>query len=195
MIDERSFPWTRIFTDLEKTLPPGVRVVSISPRPRQRPRGSSPQVGVTSDEAEIRFLEAVEKSRVFSGIQVDQVRPVATAGGPDKVLLTLRYGTQRYEQNWHNLEDVVGAALGLLLAADSLWAFFSGSPRGKIPHSLRARRDRLATQVKLLKADVARGERSARLCRKSGKTAMFFTKHRSSTLSPATRISRRTWTT
>ena len=32
LIDERSFPWTKIFMDLEKTLPPGVRVVSISPQ-------------------------------------------------------------------------------------------------------------------------------------------------------------------
>ena len=31
LIDERSFPWTKIFMDLEKTLPPGVRIVSISP--------------------------------------------------------------------------------------------------------------------------------------------------------------------
>src|SRR5579884_3919155 len=32
LIDERSFPWTKIFTDLEKVLPAGVRVVSIEPR-------------------------------------------------------------------------------------------------------------------------------------------------------------------
>ena len=32
LIDERSFPWTKIFMDLEQTLPPGVRVVSIAPR-------------------------------------------------------------------------------------------------------------------------------------------------------------------
>ncbi|MDE3137681.1 MAG: hypothetical protein KGL59_13975, partial [Acidobacteriota bacterium] len=32
LIDQRSFPWTKIFTDLEKVLPPGVRVVSIAPK-------------------------------------------------------------------------------------------------------------------------------------------------------------------
>jgi hypothetical protein len=89
MIDERSFPWTRIFADLEKTLPPGVRVVSISPRLVNGRAEVALEVGVASDESEIQFLEAIEKSRVFSGIQVDQVRPVATGGGPDKVLLSL----------------------------------------------------------------------------------------------------------
>jgi hypothetical protein len=89
MIDERSFPWTRIFADLEKTLPPGVRVVSISPRLVNGRAEVVLEVGVISDEAEIHFLEAIEKSRVFSGIQVDQVRPVVSGGGPDKVLLSL----------------------------------------------------------------------------------------------------------
>src|SRR6266571_4210387 len=32
LIDERSFDWTKMFMDLEKILPPGVRVVSISPK-------------------------------------------------------------------------------------------------------------------------------------------------------------------
>ena len=89
MIDERSFPWTRIFEDLEKTLPEGVRVVSISPHLVNGRSEVSLEVGVTSDESEIHFLEAIEKSRVFSGIQVDQVRPVATGSGPDKILLSL----------------------------------------------------------------------------------------------------------
>jgi hypothetical protein len=89
LIDERSFPWTRIFMDLENTLPPGVRVVSISPRLVNGRAEVALEVGVASDESEIHFLEAVEKSKVFSGIQVDQVRPVAQGGGPDKILLSL----------------------------------------------------------------------------------------------------------
>jgi hypothetical protein len=89
LIDERSFPWTRIFMDLEKTLPPGVRVVSISPRLVNGRAEVALEVGVASDESEIHFLEAVEKSKVFSGIQVDQVRPVTQQGSPDKILLSL----------------------------------------------------------------------------------------------------------
>jgi hypothetical protein len=89
LIDERSFPWTRIFMDLENTLPPGVRVVSISPRLVNGRAEVALEVGVASDDSEIQFLQAIEKSKVFSGIQVDQVRPVSQGGGPDKILLSL----------------------------------------------------------------------------------------------------------
>jgi hypothetical protein len=89
LIDERSFPWTRIFMDLEKTLPPGVRVVSISPHLVNGRAQVGLQVGVLSDQSEIQFLEAIEKSPVFSRIEVDQVRPVMQPGVPDKILLSL----------------------------------------------------------------------------------------------------------
>jgi len=92
LIDERSFPWTKIFMDLERTLPPGVRVVSISPHLVNGRAEVGLQVGVVSDESEIQFLEAIEKSPVFSKIEVEQVRPVAQAavgGGTDKILLNL----------------------------------------------------------------------------------------------------------
>jgi hypothetical protein len=89
LIDERSFPWTRIFMDLEKTLPPGVRVVSISPHLVNGRAQVGLQVGVLSDQSEIQFLEAIEKSPVFSKIEVDQVRPVTQPGVPDKILLSL----------------------------------------------------------------------------------------------------------
>ena len=49
LIDERSFPWTKIFMDLEKTLPPGVRVVSISPRLVNGRAEVALEVGVASD--------------------------------------------------------------------------------------------------------------------------------------------------
>src|SRR5271168_3585396 len=32
LIEQRAFPWTKIFMDLERSLPDGVRVVSIEPR-------------------------------------------------------------------------------------------------------------------------------------------------------------------
>ena len=89
LIDERSFPWTRIFMDLEKTLPPGVRVVSISPHLVNGRAEVTLQVGVMSDQSEIQFLQAIEKSPAFSRIEVDQVRPVAQPGVPDKILLSL----------------------------------------------------------------------------------------------------------
>jgi hypothetical protein len=95
LIDERSFPWTKIFMDLEKTIPPGVRVISITPRLVSGRAEVDMEVGVLNTDSEIQFLHAIEKSPVFSGLRVDQVRPVTEAGMPDRILLnlTVRYTT------------------------------------------------------------------------------------------------------
>jgi Tfp pilus assembly protein PilN len=89
LIGERSFPWTKIFMDLEQTLPAGVRVVNISPKLVNGRAQVELEVGATSDEGKIRFLEAIEKSKVFSGLQVKQERRVEQTGSSDKVILTL----------------------------------------------------------------------------------------------------------
>jgi Tfp pilus assembly protein PilN len=95
LIEERSFPWTKIFTDLEETLPPGVRVVSISPRLVNGRAEVTLEVGADSDESKIKFLEAIEKSSVFSGmVMKDEKRAEpGTETDPqrmsDKVLLDL----------------------------------------------------------------------------------------------------------
>src|SRR5271156_3011151 len=70
LIDERSFPWTKIFMDLEETIPPGVRVVSISPRLSNGRAKVTLTVGASNDEGKIKFLEALEKSKVFSNVEV-----------------------------------------------------------------------------------------------------------------------------
>ena len=61
--------------DLEKTLPPGTRVISISPHLVNGRAEVTMQVGVASTENEIQFLHAMEKSDVFSGIQVESGAP------------------------------------------------------------------------------------------------------------------------
>jgi Tfp pilus assembly protein PilN len=88
LIDARSFPWTRIFMDLENTLPPGVRVISISPRLDGGRAEVALQVGALSDEAKIQFLEAIEKSKTFSGLVVKSERPSPEASG-DRVVMEL----------------------------------------------------------------------------------------------------------
>jgi Tfp pilus assembly protein PilN len=88
LIDGRSFPWTKIFMDLEKTLPPGVRVVSISPRLSNGRAEVSLQVGADSDDRKIDFLKAMESSKQFSGMVVkDEIHRDNT--GEDKVMLDL----------------------------------------------------------------------------------------------------------
>jgi hypothetical protein len=88
LIDERSFPWTQIFMDLEKTLPTGVRVVSISPKLQNGRVQVDLQVGASGDDSKIQFLEAIEKSDVFSGMVVKDEHKSELAG-PDKVVLNL----------------------------------------------------------------------------------------------------------
>jgi Tfp pilus assembly protein PilN len=89
LIDERSFPWTKIFTDLEQTLPPGVRVVSISPKLVSGRAEVTLEVGADSDASKIAFLEAIEKSSVFSGMVVTDEKRVDRGGASDKVVLDL----------------------------------------------------------------------------------------------------------
>jgi len=89
LIDARSFPWTKIFMDLEKTLPPGVRVVSISPRLADGRAELTMDVGATGDESKVRFLEAMEKAKMFSGLVVTEERQLQQTGSSDKVILHL----------------------------------------------------------------------------------------------------------
>jgi Tfp pilus assembly protein PilN len=88
LIDERSFPWTKIFMDLEQTLPPGVRVVSIAPRLDNGRAEVTLQIGAQSDDSKIEFLKAIEKSKTFTGMVVkdEQHRDQA---GQDPILLNL----------------------------------------------------------------------------------------------------------
>jgi hypothetical protein len=89
LIDERSFPWTKIFMDLEETLPPGVRVVSISPRLVDGRAEVALEVGATNDEGKIQFLQAIEKSKMFSGMVVTSERRSDQPAAADKIVLNL----------------------------------------------------------------------------------------------------------
>jgi len=89
LIDARSFPWTKIFMDLEKTLPAGVRVVSIAPRLVDGRAELTLEVGAESDAGKIQFLEAIETSKMFSGLVVKEERRAELPGAADKVMLHL----------------------------------------------------------------------------------------------------------
>lgn len=89
LIDERSFPWTKIFMDLEQTLPPGVRVVSISPKLVNGRAEVAMEIGAQTDASEIEFLQAIEKSTVFSGMVVKDVKRAEQPGTADKIVLNL----------------------------------------------------------------------------------------------------------
>jgi hypothetical protein len=60
---------------------------------------------------------------------------------------------------WQSWKKWTGIALGLLLLADAGLAIFLFQSVSQDPAALRADRDRLVTQAKLMRADVARGEK------------------------------------
>jgi len=95
LIGARSFPWTKIFMDLEQTLPSGVRVVSISPHLVNGRAEVELQVGAASDDSEIGFLKAMENSTVFSGMVVKDEKHRDRSGSQDRIVvdLTVWYST------------------------------------------------------------------------------------------------------
>jgi Tfp pilus assembly protein PilN len=90
LIGERSFPWTKIFADLEQTLPAGVRVVAISPKLVNGQAEVILTVGAMNDDQKIKFLEAIEKSKKFSDIHVTAERHNDQQGIQDRVILDLK---------------------------------------------------------------------------------------------------------
>jgi Tfp pilus assembly protein PilN len=70
LIQERSFPWTRLFMDFENILPEGVRVVNIAPRLVEGHVELHLSVAATTDEAKLKFLRAMEKSPAFPHVEL-----------------------------------------------------------------------------------------------------------------------------
>jgi Tfp pilus assembly protein PilN len=90
LIQQRAFPWIKIFMDLERILPEGVRVVSIAPKLSGETVQLTFLVGAMTDESKLKFLRALEGSPEFSHIQLltetRSERPEPT----DRVLLSLQ---------------------------------------------------------------------------------------------------------
>src|SRR6266849_6999390 len=89
ILDARSFNWTRMFMDLERILPGGVRVISIEPKQVAGHVELKLTVGATNDEAELKFEHALEQSREFTRVQIQDVRlsnAVGNQSGDQKVV-------------------------------------------------------------------------------------------------------------
>ncbi len=93
LIDARSFNWTLMFMDLEKVLPPGVRVISIEPKQEKGRIQVKFIIGATSDEAKLKFIKALEDSKTFRHIELaaSQHPTSGTSGDPIVVELTAEY--------------------------------------------------------------------------------------------------------
>jgi hypothetical protein len=90
LIAQRSFPWTRIFMNLESSLPGGVRVVSIEPKLVDDHLELRLTVGASSDEGKLKFLRALEGSGEFSDIEVLDERRSGRPTDADPILLQLQ---------------------------------------------------------------------------------------------------------
>jgi len=95
LIEQRSFPWTKVFMDLEQSLPAGVHVVSIEPKLVGDEVQLALVVGASNDEAKLKFLQAIESSPVFSRLEVlSESRPARSQGNDEvRVALTTWYST------------------------------------------------------------------------------------------------------
>jgi Tfp pilus assembly protein PilN len=94
LIGERSFPWTKVFADLEETLPAGVRVVNIYPKLVNGQAEVMITIGAANEEQEIRFLKAIEGSKKFSDVLVTSKRrtdqPQAGSAMQDRIVVDLK---------------------------------------------------------------------------------------------------------
>ena len=90
LIQQRAFPWIKIFMDLEQILPEGVRVVSIAPKLAGDTLQLTVLVGAMNDESKLKFLKALENAPEFSHIELlSETRP-QTAQTTDRVMLSLQ---------------------------------------------------------------------------------------------------------
>jgi Tfp pilus assembly protein PilN len=70
VIEARSFNWTKMFMDLERTLPPGVHVVKIEPKLDSGSAAVKFVVGGSSEESKVKVLKAFEDSPSFTHVEV-----------------------------------------------------------------------------------------------------------------------------
>jgi len=90
LIQQRAFPWIKIFVDLEHILPEGVRVVSIEPKLVGDTVQLRVQIGAVSDESKLKFLKSLENSAEFSHIELlSEARP-NRPDQADRVLLEIQ---------------------------------------------------------------------------------------------------------
>jgi type IV pilus assembly protein PilN len=90
LIQQRAFPWIKIFMDLEKILPEGVRVVSIEPKLSGDTVQLRFTVGALSDEGKLKFLKTLETSPEFSQIQLLSESSAGRGDQGDRVVLQLQ---------------------------------------------------------------------------------------------------------
>jgi Tfp pilus assembly protein PilN len=70
VIEARSFNWTKMFMDLEHTLPPGVHVLKIEPKLENGSALVKFIVAGSSQESKVKLLKAFEDSSSFTHVEL-----------------------------------------------------------------------------------------------------------------------------
>jgi Tfp pilus assembly protein PilN len=70
VIEARSFNWTKMFMDLERTLPPGVHVLKIEPTLDNGSVAVKFVVAGSSEESKVKTLQAFEDSKSFTQVEL-----------------------------------------------------------------------------------------------------------------------------
>jgi Tfp pilus assembly protein PilN len=86
VLQARSINWTQMFMDLERILPPGVRIVHIQPKLEKGMVSVHFVVGATSQEAKLKLLKSFENSSSFSHVELLSER-TATQPGSDPLTI------------------------------------------------------------------------------------------------------------
>ena len=93
LLYRKGISWTRIFSDLEKTVPYNVKIVQIRPTLDGRNQLMlDMQVASETSEPEIQLMMALEKSPLFGDVLEPQFQPPTQADPLYRCRLTVQYG-------------------------------------------------------------------------------------------------------
>jgi|HubBroStandDraft_2_1064218.scaffolds.fasta_scaffold03967_6 Tfp pilus assembly protein PilN len=90
VIEARSFNWTEMFMDLERTLPPGVHVIRIEPKLEKGTVSLQFTVGAATEEAKLKMLQAFEDSKSFSHVELMGEKSGVGQPGADPLTLDFK---------------------------------------------------------------------------------------------------------
>lgn len=85
IIDESSFLWTQMFMDIERVKPGGVRLLSVAPKMVKGNMEVHLRVGAQTDEAKLKFLRALEESKMFEKVMLLNDQLSTQPGGDQQV--------------------------------------------------------------------------------------------------------------
>jgi hypothetical protein len=89
VIEARSFNWTKMFMDLEHTLPAGAHVLRIEPKLDKGTVAVKFVVGTASQGTEVKVLKAFEESKWFAHVEMLAAELPKQGGGTD--VLTIEF--------------------------------------------------------------------------------------------------------